>query len=56
MDLHGSGNYYEAWPFLAYLTYNPDSFVGLETNTMRESFAQYSKGSNETPLHTFARL
>ncbi|KAF1956072.1 hypothetical protein CC80DRAFT_548373 [Byssothecium circinans] len=52
----GSGNYYEAWPFLAYLTYNPDNFAGLGTNTMRESFAQYSKGSNETPLHTFGRL
>ncbi|KAH7076386.1 hypothetical protein BKA63DRAFT_412570 [Paraphoma chrysanthemicola] len=52
----GSGNYYEAWPFLAYLTYNPDKFAGLGTNTIRESVAQYSKGSNETPLHTFARL
>jgi len=52
----GSGNYYEAWPFLSYLTYNPDNFAGLGTNTVRESFVQYSKGSNETPLHTFARL
>jgi hypothetical protein len=52
----GSGNYYEAWPFLSYLTYNVDKFAGLGTNTIRESFAQYSKGSNETPLHTFARL
>ncbi|OAL45877.1 hypothetical protein IQ07DRAFT_683789 [Pyrenochaeta sp. DS3sAY3a] len=52
----GSGNYYEAWPFLSYLTYNPDNFAGLGTNTVRESFAKYSKGSNETPLHTFARL
>ncbi|KAF2831085.1 hypothetical protein CC86DRAFT_341687 [Ophiobolus disseminans] len=52
----GSGNYYEAWPFLSYLTYNADKFAGLGTNTIRESFVQYSKGSNETPLHTFARL
>jgi len=52
----GSGNYYQAWPFLAYLTYNPDNFAGFGTNTIRESFARYSKGSNETPLHTFARL
>lgn len=52
----GSGNYYEAWPFLSFLTYNLDNFAGLGTNTIRESFRQYSKGSNETPLHTFARL
>jgi hypothetical protein len=52
----GTGNYYEAWPFLSYLTYNPDDFAGLGTDTVRESFAQYSEGSNETPLHTFARL
>jgi hypothetical protein len=52
----GSGNYYEAWPFLSYLTYNPDKFAGFGTNTVRESFAQYEKGSNEDPLHTFARL
>ncbi|KAI3391520.1 hypothetical protein diail_7182, partial [Diaporthe ilicicola] len=51
-----SGNYYEAWPFLSFLTYNLDNFAGLGTNTIRESFRQYSKGSNETPLHTFARL
>lgn len=52
----GTGNYYEAWPFLAYLTYNVEKFAGLGTDTVRESFVQYSKGSNETPLHTFARL
>lgn len=52
----GKANYYEQWPFLSYLTYNPDKFAGLGTDTLRESFAQYSKGSNETPLHTFARL
>jgi hypothetical protein len=51
-----SGNYYEAWPFLSYLTYNPDKFAGFGTNTMRESFVQYKEGSNEDPLHTFARL
>ena len=52
----GSGNYYEAWPFLSFLTYNPDNFTGLGSDTIRQSFLQYSKGSNETPLHTFARL
>lgn len=56
VDGSSNGNYYEAWPFLAYLTYNPDNFTGLGSNTIRESFAQYDIGSNETPLHTFARL
>jgi hypothetical protein len=52
----GSGNYYQAWPFLAYMTYNPDNFAGLGRDTVRESFARYSPRSNETPLHVFARL
>ncbi|KAF2015416.1 hypothetical protein BU24DRAFT_390728 [Aaosphaeria arxii CBS 175.79] len=51
-----TGNYYEAWPFLSYLTYNPDNTTGLGADTIRQSFIQYSAGSNETPLHTFARL
>ncbi|KAL6704801.1 hypothetical protein ACN47E_007605 [Coniothyrium glycines] len=50
------GNYYEAWPFLSYLTYNPDKFAGLGQNTVREGFVQYNQGSDETPLHTYARL
>ncbi|KAF1981393.1 hypothetical protein K402DRAFT_386526 [Aulographum hederae CBS 113979] len=52
----GSGNHYEAWPFLAYLTYNPDKYPALGEMTMRELFRQYKKGSNETPLHTVARV
>ncbi|KAK7751222.1 hypothetical protein SLS62_006767 [Diatrype stigma] len=51
-----TGNYYEAWPFLTYLTANPDGFDGLGRDTMREMFRQYSKGSNETPLHVLERL
>ncbi|RYP43229.1 hypothetical protein DL768_010023 [Monosporascus sp. mg162] len=51
-----SGNYYEAWPFLTYLTANPDEFVGLGRDTVRELFRQYQQGSNETPLHTLNRL
>jgi hypothetical protein len=56
VDGSSIGNYYEAWPFLAYLTYNPDNFTGLGSSTIRDSFVQYESGSNETPLHTFARL
>ncbi|EPS40512.1 hypothetical protein H072_5641 [Dactylellina haptotyla CBS 200.50] len=51
-----TGNYYEAWPFLAYLTYNPDGYSGLGTNALLNLFQQYSKNSNETPLHTLARV
>ncbi|EGX51171.1 hypothetical protein AOL_s00054g547 [Orbilia oligospora ATCC 24927] len=51
-----TGNYYEAWPFLAYLTYNPDGYSGLGTNALRNLFRQYAKNSNETPLHTLARV
>ncbi|KAF5017398.1 hypothetical protein F66182_10678 [Fusarium sp. NRRL 66182] len=51
-----SGNYYEAFPFLSYLTYNPDNFAGLGQDTVRQLQLQYEKGSNETPLHTLARV
>ncbi|KAL3466173.1 hypothetical protein BJX64DRAFT_296081 [Aspergillus heterothallicus] len=40
-----SGNYYQAWPVLTYLTNNPDNYTGLGRDTI-----------NETPLHTLARL
>lgn len=52
----GSGNYYEAWPFLTYVTANPDERTGLGASTVREMFRQYSKGSNETPLHALNRV
>ncbi|KAF3914550.1 hypothetical protein ABW20_dc0110066 [Dactylellina cionopaga] len=51
-----TGNYYEAWPFLSYLTYNPDGYSGLGTNALRNLFRQYAINSNETPLHTLARV
>ncbi|KAJ3528830.1 hypothetical protein NM208_g10025 [Fusarium decemcellulare] len=51
-----SGNYYQAWPFLAYLTNNPDDFAGLGQDTIRQLMLQYKEGSNETPLHTLARV
>ncbi|KAB8201927.1 hypothetical protein BDV34DRAFT_215935 [Aspergillus parasiticus] len=52
----GSGNYYQAWPFLTYLTNNPDNYAGLGSDVVRQLFQQYEKGSNETPLHTLARV
>ncbi|QPC73381.1 hypothetical protein HYE68_004133 [Fusarium pseudograminearum] len=51
-----SGNYYQAWPFLAYLTNNPDDFAGLGQDTVRQLQIQYEKDSNETPLHTLSRV
>ncbi|KAH7179853.1 uncharacterized protein B0J16DRAFT_347832 [Fusarium flagelliforme] len=51
-----TGNYYQAWPFLAYLTNNPDDFEGLGQDTVLQMQVQYEKGSNETPLHTLARV
>ncbi|KAL2818952.1 hypothetical protein BJX63DRAFT_48607 [Aspergillus granulosus] len=52
----GSDNYYQAWPVLTYLTNNPDNYTGLGRDTMWNLFEQYEIGSNETPLHTLARL
>ncbi|KAF7592246.1 hypothetical protein BBP40_000447 [Aspergillus hancockii] len=52
----GTGNYYQAWPFFTYLTNNPDNYTGLGSDTVRQLFQQYEKGSNETPLHTLARV
>ncbi|KAG7104530.1 hypothetical protein HYQ44_015842 [Verticillium longisporum] len=52
----GSGNYYEAWPFFTYLTNNPDEFAGLGSDTLRQLMLQYEENSDETPLHTLARV
>jgi hypothetical protein len=52
----GIGNYYQAWPFFTYITSNPDNYKGLGSDTVRQLFLQYRKGSNETPLHTLARV
>ncbi|KAJ3456201.1 hypothetical protein MRS44_016224 [Fusarium solani] len=52
----GTGNYYQAWPFLTYLTNNPDEIPGLGRHVVRELMVQYKKDSNETPLHTLARV
>ncbi|QDS74891.1 hypothetical protein FKW77_003714 [Venturia effusa] len=52
----GSGNYYQAWPFLSYLTHNPDKWEGLGRTVMPEMFRKYKKGSNETPFHALERV
>ncbi|KAH6873826.1 hypothetical protein B0T10DRAFT_533218 [Thelonectria olida] len=51
-----TGNYYQAWPFFTYLTNNPDNFAGLGSDTLRQLMLQYTVDSNETPLHTLARV
>lgn len=49
-------NYYQAWPFLMYLTNNPDNYPGLGKLAIQDLMRKYQKGSNETPLHTLDRI
>ncbi len=51
----GSGNYYQAWPFLTYLTNNPDGYPGLGATALRDMFRMHM-GNNETPLHVLERV
>lgn len=51
-----NGNHYEAWPFFAYLTNNPDNYPGLGKMAVLNLFRTYKINSNETPLHTLERL
>lgn len=51
-----TGNYYESWPFISYLTNNPDNYAGLGNNTLLRMIREYKLESNETPLHTLSRL
>jgi hypothetical protein len=48
-------NYYQAWPFLTYLTNNPDNYPGLGLMTLPNLFRNH-KRNNETPLHVLERL
>ena len=52
----GTGNYYQAWPFLTYLFYNPDNYTGLGHQIFPNVWTKYSRDSNETPLHVLQRL
>ncbi|MEY4509030.1 MAG: hypothetical protein RLZZ450_1152 [Pseudomonadota bacterium] len=51
----GSGNYYQAWPFLTYLTNNPDGWAGLGPSTLGTMLLSH-KRNNETPLHVLERV
>ncbi len=48
-------NYYQAWPFLTYLTNNPDGYPGLGRMVLPDLFRNHL-GNNETPLHVLERL
>jgi len=51
-----SGNYYQSWPFLTFLTNNLDDFPNLGEDTLRQMMVQYDEASNEDPLHTLQRV
>lgn len=48
-------NYYQAWPFLTYLTNNPDGYPGIGKMTLPDMWRLH-KGNNETPLHELERM
>ncbi|HRR75550.1 MAG TPA: DUF6055 domain-containing protein [Ruminococcus sp.] len=50
---HGR-NYYEVWPFLVYLSYNPDDLPGLGINAVKRIISEAK--SNEYPFDTITRL
>ncbi|MEN0036044.1 MAG: cellulose binding domain-containing protein [Cellvibrio sp.] len=47
-------NLYEAWPFLNYLTNNPDNYNNLGRDAIRNLIRAHQ--GQETPLHSLARL
>ena len=48
------GNLYQAWPFLNYLTNNPDNYANLGRDAVRNLIREHQ--DQETPLHSLARL
>jgi hypothetical protein len=52
----GKGQYYESWPFLGYLTYNPDNIKGLGKTCVRDMIRTFKRPSKETPLHSLAKI
>jgi hypothetical protein len=52
----GKANYYQSWPFLAYLTYNPDNIKGLGKFAVRDMIRSFKRPSSETPLHSLAKI
>jgi hypothetical protein len=55
-DKGGQPNYYESWPFMAYLTYNPDKYGGLGKTAVRDMIRKYKVNSNTTPFHGLANV
>ncbi|KAF2405126.1 hypothetical protein EJ06DRAFT_545709 [Trichodelitschia bisporula] len=51
-----TGNQYQAWPFFAYLTYNPDNYPGLGQTAVRDMIRKYKPKSNDDPLFALARV
>jgi hypothetical protein len=49
-------NYYQSWPFLSYLSYNPDEVAGLGRYASRDMFRKFTKRAHETPLHVIQRM
>lgn len=50
---HGR-NYYEVWPFLVYLSYNPDNLPGLGIDAVKRIISEAKP--NEYPFDTITRL
>jgi len=50
-----TGNLNQAWPFLAYLTNNPDGYAGLGVRALPAMFREHM-GNDETPLHVLQRV
>ncbi len=48
-------NYYQAWPFLTYLTQNPDRYPGVGRMAVPDIHKNHRR-NNETPLHVLQRL
>ncbi|WP_428241505.1 DUF6055 domain-containing protein [Gynuella sp.] len=47
-------NRYANWPFLTYLSNNPDGLTGLNSNAVQQLIRQYQ--GQETPIHTLNRM
>ncbi len=55
LQIVSTRNYYQAWPFLTYLTNNPDQYPGLGRMAVPDLMRNHLR-NNETPLHVLARL
>ncbi|PTT75093.1 hypothetical protein DBR42_29675, partial [Pelomonas sp. HMWF004] len=50
-----ASNRYEAWPFLTYLTQNPDGYAGIGRMAVPNIHKNHRR-NNETPLHVLERM